>query len=63
MRVEHAEEFVFAKIAAIRGVRAVLGILHFVGFDEFMANTELGDKILDDRAVMRGITWGKRGDG
>src|ERR1700735_1122976 len=55
--IEHGEQLVFAEIAAIRRVCAVLWIFHFVRFDEFMAHAQLADKILHYSAIMRGVTW------
>lgn len=61
--IEYGEQLILAEIAAIRRVRAVAGIFHFVGCDKFMAQAEITDKIFDHGAVMRGIAWGKRRHG
>jgi len=36
--IENAEEFVLAKVAAVTGVGTVRGVVHFVGFDELVAD-------------------------
>ena len=43
--VQHGEEFVLAKVAAVPGIGAVRGIVHFVGFDEFVVD----GKFLEER--------------
>src|SRR5277367_847614 len=60
--VDNVEEFVFAEVAAVGGVRAIFGIFHFVRFDEFVADAEAANELFDDVAIMGGIAGGKSGE-
>jgi hypothetical protein len=57
------KQFVFAEIAAIGGVGAVGGIIHFVSFDEFVAQAEAADKLFYNGAIVGGVTRREGGDG
>src|SRR2546421_6239282 len=61
--VQCGKQFVFAEIAAVGGVGAVSGIVHFVRFDEFMPQTYLAYKFLDDGAIVSGVTRRERSNG
>src|ERR1700682_410145 len=59
--IQHAEKFVLAEEAAVHGIRAVGGIVHFLGLHEFMAHPQLAHKFFDHRPVISGETWRKCG--
>src|SRR6266436_4373438 len=61
--VEDAEEFVFTEVAAVTGVGAVRGVVHFVGFDELVADRELLEEGGELIAVVRGVRGRNCGDG
>ena len=61
--VENAEEFVLAEVAAVTGVGAVGGIVHFVGFDELVANGKLLEEGSELVAVVGGVGGGNCSDG
>lgn len=61
--IQNGKQFVLAEIAAVCGVGAIRRILHFMRFDEFVAHMELADEFFDHGTIVRGITWGERGDG
>ena len=63
--VEDAEEFVFAEVAAVGSVRAVLGIFHFVRCDEFVADAKAldGARPMFEAAVRAAIDRGTKNAG
>jgi len=61
--VENAEEFVFAEVATVAGVGAVRGVVHFVGFDQLVANGELLKQGSELVAVVGGVGGRDGGDG
>ncbi len=61
--VQDCEEFVFAEVAAVAGVGAVRGVVHFVRFDKFVADRELLEEGSELVAVVGGVRGRNCGDG
>src|SRR6267154_1176806 len=61
--IENAEEFVLAEVATVAGVGAVRGIVHFVGFDELVADGKLLEEGSELVAVVGGVRGRNCGDG
>src|SRR5258706_15539319 len=61
--VKHGKELVFAEIASVGGGGAVGGIIHFVRFDEFVAQAQFAYEFFYDGAIVGGVTRRERGNG
>src|SRR5260370_17578194 len=61
--VQRGKKLVLAEIATIGGVCAVGGIVHFVRFDEFVAQAQLGHELFHDGTIVSRVTRRERGNG
>jgi hypothetical protein len=61
--IQCGKQLVFAEIATVSRVRAVGRVIHFVGFDKFVAHAQLAHKLFDYGAIVGGVTRRERGDG
>jgi len=61
--IEDREEFILAEIATVAIVSAVRGVIHFVSFDEFVANRKLLEEGSELITIVGGIAWRDGSDG
>src|ERR1700720_2315189 len=59
--IEYGEQFVLTEETTIGSVGAIGGIIHFVGFHEFVMDVFCANEVLDDSAIVSGIAGRKRG--
>src|ERR1700730_3495965 len=60
--IEYGEKFIFAKEAAVGGVRPIRGIFHLMRFDEFVMDMEGANELIDCGAIVSRKTWRKCGN-